>query len=219
MRGKIHTSFSPTITTTARPPFGTICANSPNFTVSLLPLTKCTRSDSRVSGLKRPPALSFERASLSRSIAFWIPASSVETSYGSLFVAVASMVVANASTLRLLFSLPPFLRLEGVVVKVCRWMRGWICWVEGWWDARGRMHGLWLGVKNVHSNKAVGAMGRNAKKEFCHNSLLMAAACNAVSPCGIASVHLWSFTTNFHAGPGGSVEPIFRSALAYGSFR
>lgn len=80
------TSFSPTITPSTLPR-GTTCATSPSRTLSL-PLslslfTSCTRRFSKSSGLKRPPARSFDSSSFSLSCALEMPLSSSEKSKGS----------------------------------------------------------------------------------------------------------------------------------------
>ena len=88
-------------------PFGTTCATSLSLTVSFLPFSGATRRFSNVSGLKRPPARSFERSLRRRSIDASISASSTEKSKGSsLPEDAAAILVAGGVSLA---ALPPFL--------------------------------------------------------------------------------------------------------------
>ena len=77
------TSSSAARTVTIRPPLGTTCANSPNFTLSLLPLLRWTRKSSMTSVFNRPPARSLERSSLRRDKLAAISFCSWERSNGS----------------------------------------------------------------------------------------------------------------------------------------
>jgi len=101
-----RTSFSPIMSCTVRP-FGITCATSLTFTVSLLLLSGCTRRFSNTSGLKRPPARSFERSFFNRSIVVAMSVSSSVKSDGSSFVESLEDEDACFSSRA---ALPPFFR-------------------------------------------------------------------------------------------------------------
>jgi hypothetical protein len=112
---------------TLLPPFGRTCARSPNRSVALLSLFKCTLIFSNISELNRPPVRSFDKSFLSFSIAFSIPASSVEKSCGS---STSPCCMAAASSLSR-SARPFFLRSIELWEKLLWPLKGRSAWLGG----------------------------------------------------------------------------------------
>lgn len=98
-------------------PFGMTCAKSFSLNVCLSCLSGCTRRLSTSSGLKRPPARSFDRSFFNLSVMLAMSFSRPEKSYGSSTTADSPLEFASA-----FFSsraaLPPFLARHCEVVNV-----------------------------------------------------------------------------------------------------
>jgi len=100
-------------------PLGITCATSLSLTVWLLLLSGCTRKFSRISGLKRPPARSFDRSFFRRSIADAMSASSAKKSKGSSPPALLPESL-GAACFSSRAALPPFFSRHGEVLKPLR---------------------------------------------------------------------------------------------------
>lgn len=121
-------------------PLGTTCAMSDSRTVSLLPFTSVTRSDSSFSGLKRPPARSWERSCVSFSIALRMFASRVEKSKASsVDVGAAAPSTGGEESVEACerLTLPVFLKQDGLVVKVRCGNDGYVRVDVGMWYNAG----------------------------------------------------------------------------------